>query len=46
MFTEINAKEPKPESVYGLVQTGQKTSSQTLYTTYYINCKINVMDRD
>jgi hypothetical protein len=28
------------------VQTAQKSSSQTLYTTYYINCKINVMDRD
>jgi hypothetical protein len=46
MFTEVNDKELKPESVYGLVQTGQKSSSQTLYTSYYINCKINVMDRD
>ena len=46
MFTGISATERKPESVYGLVQTGFKTSSQTLYTEYYVNCKINVLDRD
>lgn len=46
MFTEVSATERKPESVYGLVQTGFKTSSQTLYTEYYVNCKINVLDRD
>jgi hypothetical protein len=46
MFTEITATELKPESVYGLVQTGEKSGTQMLYDTHYINCKINVMDRD
>jgi hypothetical protein len=47
MFTEVTATERKPESIYGLIQTGDKSSpSQTLYTTYYVECKINVLDRD
>lgn len=46
MFTEATATEQKPESVYGLVQTNDKDGSSALYTTYYINCKINVHDRD
>jgi hypothetical protein len=37
MFTEITETERKPESVFGLVQTGDRSSpSQTLYTTYYV----------
>lgn len=46
MFTELSSTELKPDAVYGLVQVGEKSASKTLYTTYYIKCKINVLDRD
>lgn len=29
-----------------MVQTGEKSASQTIYTNYYVSCKINVFDRD
>lgn len=46
MFVEESNTGVKPDSVYGLVQVGEKLTDKTLYTTYYVNCKINVFDRD
>lgn len=46
MFSEIRAEEEKPTAVYGLVQTVSSPSNKTIYTTMYIQCNINVFDRD
>ena len=45
MFSEVSTEEEKPTSIYGLVQTS-KTANATVYTTFYIECKINVFSRD
>lgn len=29
-----------------MIQTGESASNKTIFTTYYITCKINVFDRD
>ena len=46
MFVQQFREEQKPDSVYGLVQTGQETPDKTIYQTFYVRCKINVFNKD